>query len=48
MDPLLAADSSTDRLLMHNRLRRAFPKAQIAIADDPINLPIFYAKMTAR
>ncbi len=34
MELLLVEDSPTDRLLMHNRLRRAFPKAQIAIADD--------------
>jgi PAS domain S-box-containing protein len=34
MDLLLVEDSPTDRLLMHNRLHRAFPKAQIAIADD--------------
>ena len=34
MDLLLVEDSPTDRLLMHNRLRRAFPKAHIAIADD--------------
>jgi PAS domain S-box-containing protein len=34
MDVLLVEDSPTDRLLMHNRLRRAFPKAHIAIADD--------------
>jgi DNA-binding NtrC family response regulator len=33
MDLLLVEDSPTDRL-MHNRLHRAFPKAQIAIADD--------------
>jgi hypothetical protein len=34
MDLLLVEDSPTDLLLMHNRLRRAFPEAQIAIADD--------------
>jgi PAS domain S-box-containing protein len=34
MDLLLVEDSPTDRLLMHNRLHRAFPKAHIAIADD--------------
>jgi PAS domain S-box-containing protein len=34
MDLLLVEDSPTDRLLMHNRLRRAFPKAQIGIADN--------------
>jgi PAS domain S-box-containing protein len=34
MDLLLVEDSPTDRLLMHNRLHRAFPKAHIVVADD--------------
>ncbi len=38
MDLLLVEDSPTDRMVMQTRLRRAFPKARIHIADDPDQL----------
>ena len=36
MDLLLVEDDPTDRMVIHARLRRAFPGAQILAADDPL------------
>ncbi len=38
MDLLLVEDNPTDRMLMQVRLRRAFPSAQILVADDQVRL----------
>lgn len=38
MDVLLVEDSPTDCLVINARLRRAFPKAQIYVADEPHKL----------
>ncbi len=36
MDLLLVEDDPTDRMVIHARLRRAFPGARILAADDPL------------
>ncbi len=38
MDLLLVEDNPTDRMVMQTRLRRAFPKARIHVADEPDQL----------
>ena len=38
MDLLVVDDSRTDRMIIQTRLRRAFPKAEILVADEPLRL----------
>jgi PAS domain S-box-containing protein len=38
MDLLIVEDSPTDTMIIQTRLRRAFPKAEILVADEPLRL----------
>src|SRR5208282_1567378 len=44
MDVLLVEDHPTDRMVIQARLRRAFPSAQILVADDPLRLNAHLAR----
>ncbi len=38
MDLLIVEDNPTDTMVLQTRLRRAFPKAEIIVADEPLRL----------